>query len=228
MNKQVLAIVGAAVLALLGFVAVVIYAKGADDRALQGTETVTVLRVTQEVAVKTPVDQLGGSVETVKVPKSAVVDGALSSLDSVAGEVTSTTLVPGDQLTSLKFASEGKVKGDVTVPKGMQSISIPIDAQRWVNGTVKAGDKVGVFASYGSNEGVTANPINGLLVLKVDVIPATENAANLSSSLIVAAKTRDAEKIVHALEFGKVRLSLQNSDTDTSGGATITQKDVAP
>lgn len=227
-NKQVLAIVGAAVLALLGFAAVVLYAKGADDRALEGTETVTVLRVTQEVPMKTPVDQLGASVESVKIPKTAIVDGALSSLDSVSGQVTSTALVPGDQLTALKFAAEGKVKGEITVPKGMQSFTIPLDAQRWVGGTVKAGDKVGVFTSYGNNDGKTANPINNLLVVKVDAVAAAEGAANVSSTLTLAAKTLDAEKIIHAIEFGKVWLSLQNADTDTSGGKTITDKDVAP
>ncbi|KQY60273.1 hypothetical protein ASD11_12480 [Aeromicrobium sp. Root495] len=231
MNKQVLAIVGAAVLALLGFAAVVIYAKGADDRALEGTETVTVLRVTQEVPMKTPVEELGASVESAKVPKAAVVDGALTSLDSVAGQVTSTTLVPGDQITSLKFAESGKVKGDLTVPKGMQTLTIPLTSERWLGGTLKPGDKVGVMASYGSgNGGVTGNPIKSLLVIKVAANEVVDGGGgdNATSQLTVAAKTLDAEKIVHALEFGKVWLTLQNADSDTDGGKTITQKDVTP
>ncbi len=230
MNKRVLAVAGAAVLALLAVLAMVIYAKGADDRALRGTETVTVLRVTSQVAAKTPAADLSGSVETVKLPKAAVVDGALTDLSQVSNQVTSTELVPGDQLTRLKFAQPGKVKGDLAVPRGMQTLSIPLPAQRAVAASLKAGDKVGVMISYGSGTGgVTNNAMNGLLVVKVGAsVTEAEGQAGGDVMLTVATTTLKAEKIVHGMEFGKVWLTLQDDDTDTGGGKTIGQKDVTP
>ena len=65
MKKQVIAIIVAAVLALLAVGALVLYANNADDRALEGTETVEILQATEDIPVKTPVAELA---ETCPVP----------------------------------------------------------------------------------------------------------------------------------------------------------------
>ncbi|MGQ2912360.1 Flp pilus assembly protein CpaB [Aeromicrobium sp.] len=223
-NKQLLAIGAAVLLAVLGFAALFAYAKGADDRAFEGTERTTVLRVKQEVATKTPSSELSASVEAVELPKAAVVPGAVTDLSELEGLVTRGVLVPGDQLTPAKFAQADDVKGDTAVPKGMQELSFLLEGQRIVGGALAPGDTIGVMASYA---GRTANPINGVLVLKVDAgVGDGQTAAG--ATLTVAVKTLDAEKIVHAMEFGKVWLTKQNEDTDTGGGRTITDEDVAP
>lgn len=225
MKKQFIAIGIAAVLALLGITALVSYARNADDRALEGTKLAAVLRVTQEVDAKTPASELGDKVETVKIPLTALVPGALTKISDVDGLVTRGVLVPGDQLTSSKFAKADTVKGDAAVPKGMQEVVIPLDGARIVGGSLAAGDRAGVFISY---DGKTANPINGLLVLKVSGGVAGSDGAATSSMLTVAAKTLAAKEIINGMEFGKVWLSKQNADTETDSGKTITQKDVAP
>lgn len=224
MKKQYLIIGAAALLAILGIIALVAYANNADDRAFEGTELVTVVRATAEVPARTAVADLSDKVETTKVPKAALVPGALTSLDEVAGKVTSVALVPGDQLSTAKFGDPADVKADVTVPAGMQELTIPVDGARLVGGVIKTGDRVGVFSSY---DGQTSNPINGLLILKVDNGVAGSDDAT-GTLVTVAVSTLDAEKLVHTLEFGKVWLTLQNDKTDTDGGKTITSKDVAP
>lgn len=224
MNKQVLAVVGAVVLAALGFTALFVYAKGADDRALEGTELVSVLQVTQEVAAKTPAADLADSVATVQLPRAAVVADAVTDLSELDGLVTRGVLVPGDQLAATKFASEDDAEGDTSLPKGMQELSFQLEGQRVVGGALTPGDMVGVFASYPN---VTANPINEVRVLRV-AGGIADGAPEAAATVTVAVRTLDAEKIIHAMEFGKVWLTRQNADTDTDGGRTIEQKDVAP
>ena len=229
MNKQLLAIVGAVALALLGFLALISYARGADDRAFEGTELVTVLRVTAEVPVKTPASELGDSVETVDLPKAAVVEGAIDDLSEIDGLVTRGVLVPGDQLTAAKFDDTNKVKADTNLPKGMQELTVPLENPRIVGGTLVPGDKVGVMTSYtDGQDSVTANPINDLLVIRVNGGVGAAEGEAVSVMVTFAIKTLDAEKVVHAMEFGKVWLTKQNDDTDTGGGRTITKEDVAP
>jgi pilus assembly protein CpaB len=225
MKKQFIAIGVAAVLALLGVAALISYAHNADDRAAAGAKLVSVLRVTEEIPAKTPAADLDGKVETTKIPKSAVVPGALSSTDGLTGLVSTSVLVPGDQLTDAKFAGLDKLKGDAAVPKGMQMLAVPLDGARIVGGALAAGDKAGVFISY---NGKTANPINNLLVLKVSAPAAGSTTPATGTIITFAVKTLDAEKIVHGMEFGKVWLSKQDADTDTSGGKTISQQDVTP
>lgn len=224
MNKQLLAVIGAAVLALAGFGALFVYAQGADDRAFEGTERVSVLRVTQEVPTKTPSSELGDSLEVVELPKAAVVPGAITDLSEVEGQVTRGVLVPGDQLAAAKFAAADDVKGDTAVPKGMQEVSFQLEGQRIVGGALVPGDKVGVMTSY---EGRTSNPVNDVLVLKVDV-GVGEGQSAAGGMVTVAMKTYDAEMVVNAMEFGKVWLTKQNDDTDSPDPKTFDSEDVAP
>lgn len=224
MNKQLIAAGAAALLAVAGIVALVSYANNADDRAFEGTEMVSVLRATAAVPARTPVEKLADSIETVEVPRAALVPGAVNSLADMEDAVTSVALVPGDQLSTAKFGAAESVKAAATVPKGMQELSIPVAGARLVGGAIVEGDRVGVFSSY---DGTTANPINDLLVLKVDNgVAGAEDAAG--TIITVAVDTLDAETIVHTLEFGNIWLTKQNDDTDTGGGKTITTKDVAP
>lgn len=224
MKKQLILVIAAGVLALIGVAALVQYANNADDRALEGTETVTVLRATQAIAAKTPIADLADKVEAVKLPKAAVVDGALRDLDGLAGTVTTTALVAGDQITDAKLAKPDEVKGPTALPDGLQQLSLPISGARLVGGLVRAGDRVGVITSY---NGVTSNPINQLLVLGVDNgVAGAEDAAG--TIVTVAVDTITAQQLVHATEFGTVWLTRQNDTTNTSGGRTITQQDVAP
>lgn len=229
MKKQIIALVTAGALALLGIGAVVIYAQGAEERALEGTETVEVLEATENIALKTPVDEVADKVEVTKVPKAVALEGYLTSLDDLDGQVTSVALVPGDQLAVSKFAQPDDVKGAVAVPDGLQELTIEIGGERFVGGTPKAGDEVGVFSSFALTDGtkITGNPINRLLVLKVaaSALPEEGAAPNL---ITVAVTTKQAEQIIHTKEFGTIWMTLQNDDTDTSGGDTITYQDVAP
>lgn len=224
MKKQFIIIGMAALLAVLGIAALIAYANDADDRAFEGTEMVDVVRATTEVPPQTKAADLAAMTETVKVPRAALVPGALSSLDDAQGLVTSVALVPGDQLSTAKLSEPADVKAGTAVPKGMQELTIPVDGARLVGGAVKSGDRVGVIANF---SGQTANPINGLLVLKVDAgVAGAEGAAG--TLVTVAVNTLDAEKLVNTMEFGTIWLTLQNDDTDTDGGKTITSKDVAP
>lgn len=226
MKKQVIAILVAAVLALLAVVALVVYANNADDRALEGTETVEVLQATEDIPVKTSVSELAGKVELVKIPKSVQIPGALTSFEGLEGQVTTVALVAGDQLSEAKLGKPESVKGPAALPDGMQELTIEIDGARFVGGAVKAGDRVGVFTSYQAGQ-VTSNPINQLLVLTVDAgVAGSDTAAG--TLVTVAVTTLQAQQIVHASEFGTIWMSLQNDTTDVSGPGTIDQTDVTP
>ncbi|HWV27050.1 MAG TPA: Flp pilus assembly protein CpaB [Aeromicrobium sp.] len=229
MKKQVVALIVAGALALLAVGALVVYAKGAQDRALEGTETIDVLVAKEDIAVKTPVAELADKVAVTKVPKSVALDGAISSLDKFDGQVTSVALVTGDQLSAGKLATPDDVKGAVAVPDGLQELAISIAGERFVGGLPKTGDKVGVFSSFTLSDGtkLTGNPINQLLVLKVDNgIAGSEDAAGTIVTLAVTNK--QAKQIIHTREFGAIWMTLQNDKTNTDDDATITYEDVTP
>lgn len=224
MKKQVIAIVVAAVLALLAVGALVVYANNADDRALEGTETIEVLQATQDIPVKTPVSEITEMVELVKVPKSVQIPGAITSLDDLAGQVTTVALVAGDQLSEAKFDSPESVKGPAALPDGLQELTLQIDGARLVGGAVKVGDRVGVYTTYGPS---TANPINQLLVLRVDTGVAGSDTAT-GALVTFAVTTVQAQQLVNVSETGSLWLTRQNDTTSSDSPGSIDSTDVNP
>lgn len=220
MKKQIIAVALAAVLAIAGIFLLVRYAQNADDRARAGTETVEVLIAAQQIPAGTPAEELPELVESVEVQRADLVDDALSSLSGLADQVTNSTLFPGDQLRQGRFGGTEDIIEDPEVPEGMQELALPINGVRLVDGAVSVGDRVGVLATYGDR---TANPINDLLILRVNTESGLDNAR-----ITVAVDTEDALFLVNAVENGSIWLTRQNPDTDTSGGTTVTPQDVAP
>lgn len=227
MNKRVIAAVAAGVLALLGILVLVLYAQGANDRAFDGAKLVPVVRVTQDVKAGTTATDLADQVEVVKLPDESVPSGALTGLDQVSGMSTNASLQAGEVLLKSRFAAPGDAAGgagDNAVPKGLQEVTIALDAERSVGGTVKAGDTVGVIVT---TEGGTNVVLNQVLVTKVQAsLGGGDGAAVTGSMVSVAVGALDAERLVHGQKWGVVWLTLQNADTDTSGSKPITLEDV--
>ena len=93
-----IALVGVGTLLLVGYVS------GAEERALAGEELVGVLVVDQEIEVGAAVEDIADAVRFELVPVKVRVEGAVDGLEDLAGLVTSSGLLPGEQITTSRFA----------------------------------------------------------------------------------------------------------------------------
>ncbi len=232
MRKKLLALTSAAVLAVVGVVSLVSYAQGADERAFADAKMVEVLVVKTAIPVDTPASRITSAVETKKIPMAVRADGALANLDKVKSLATNVELQPGEQVLASRFgALTGKGKTTL-LPVGMQEVSVALSAPRMPTGSVKPGDRVGLMASYAKkdNDGGYTNVVkNNLLVTRVSTSVLSKVGAEEAGVPVLvtfAVRPLDAEKIINAAEFGKVWLTLQNSQTDTAGSKMIESKDV--
>jgi pilus assembly protein CpaB len=242
MKRRLLAAVAALVLAVVGALVLVAYARGADRRALEGTATVQVLVVADPVAEGTPATDLGGSVRTELLPVKAAASGRVRSLADLAGKVATTDLEPGEQLLSSRFAAPSALRaaGTVAVPKGDQELSIQLEPERAVGGRLAAGDTVGVYVSYKlpDGTGVTHVVLHQVLVTQVQggIVAAksadagngaqTSSASGTNLMITLALTSKAAEPVVWGMEHGTVWLSLEPADADTSGTTVIGQQNV--
>ncbi|KRE79686.1 Flp pilus assembly protein CpaB [Arthrobacter sp. Soil763] len=248
MKSRLLAGLAAVVLAILGAILVVSYAQGADTRAVQNLQPVTVLVVQRAVPAGTPVETLKAFVTSQELPDKAVSASALKTLDKEAGKVTAVDLVPGEQLVAERLVEpkELKASGSVQVPKGLQEVSFQLEPQRVVGGRLAPGDHVGVFINL-KEGGLEAKPeksttqltVHKALVTAVQRAPvATPKAASDGSTeptedtslptgmliVTVAVNDVDAAKIVYAAEFEKLWLSREPLDAKDSGRPGIITK----
>jgi pilus assembly protein CpaB len=154
MMRRVLGIVAAVLLAAVGTAFLVIYVRGAEDRALAGQETVEVLVVRETVARSTKAEDLPALVATERIPAKVRADGSITDLDQLDGQVAAVDLLPGEQLVRSRFATPAQLTeaSEVEVPEGLQEVTISLEPQRAVGGQVAPGDLIGFFASFNLND----------------------------------------------------------------------------
>lgn len=153
MIRRVVAALAALVLAAIGILLVVNYANRADERALEGMETQEVLVATEAIETGTEVASLGERVELRLVPLNFVVDGAVSDLAELDGQLTTTALAPGEQLHRGKFSTpeDLRARGEIELPEeaaDLHQVTVALEKSRALGGNVTAGDTVGVFMSF--------------------------------------------------------------------------------
>ena len=249
MKARLLGGIAALVVAIIGTVLLVSYVQGADRRALANTETAEVYVVQKEIAAGTSAANFGDSVIKKTVPKSAVASDSVTTLTELGQKVSAVGLVPGEQLLATRMVEPAQLLGPgrAPVPSGLQEVTVKLSIDRIVGGSLRAGDTVGVILSYAENEKLNVPDQSQLVFHKVLVTavqnstgavtqeqPATttESASDgaLSSKssaaqtnggylITLARPSTDVEKIVHAIEFGKVYLSKESesSTTDNTG-----------
>ncbi|WP_347060136.1 RcpC/CpaB family pilus assembly protein [Blastococcus sp. HT6-30] len=238
MRRRLIAAFAALLLTGVGAVVLLAYVRGADARALAGTETVRVLVVRTPVPVGTPAEELETMVASELLPAKAVADGAVEDLGALAGRVTTVDLQPGEQLLAARFAAptDLRVPGTVPVPEGAAEVSVLLEPQRAVGGRLTAGDTVGVFVSLTQDAGTTHAVLHRVLVTQVQgapapVDPAAEGVETASAGgaaptgsvmVTLALPAAEAEAVVFGAEHGALWLALEPEGTDTSGTEVIT------
>jgi pilus assembly protein CpaB len=149
-NRRILGVVLALVLASVGTWAIVQYVQNADERALEGTELVEVLVVEQSVPEGTPAEELTSYVATTQVPRDSRVPDALIDLDPVLGLVTATELVTGEQVLATRFTTVETLEAQrgIEVPDGLLEVTFTVSPERAVGGALAPGDLVAFVASF--------------------------------------------------------------------------------
>jgi pilus assembly protein CpaB len=184
MARRVLAIFFAILLAVVGTVAVLLYVRQADDRALANSSPVNVLIARERV----PAGTTGESIRTrdlterVRMPAGSVpLDEVLNHIPAELDKLVVTSdLQPGQLVLRRMFSASTRTAGGLAIPEGKVAVSFEATMAEQVAGYVRPGSQVAVFATYqmstdGKNRivgGSGGQTVKGTAVLlpKVEVI----------------------------------------------------------
>lgn len=229
MNRRVVAVAVAVLLALLGAVLLLRYVSAADERAMADLQPVSVLVATAPITEGTPASALGELVEMRELPATAVGPNSVTDLRELGTMVAATDLAAGEQLLAGRFASLQSLQqfGGIPAPEGFHQVTVPLNSSRVVGGTITPGDTVGVFATIGDQ---THLLLHKILVLRVQgglspsaseendsTDPADAPVHEGGVMVTLALTAPDAEKVVFAGENGAIWLSLEDSATPEDG-----------
>ena len=225
MQRRVIAGVLAIVLAVVGAVIVFLYVRGADQRAVAQLDPTNVLVVTQPIAAGQPA-QRGVNVDIRQLPKSAVAADALADAGSLSGKVAAIDLVPGEQVLPSRFVSPADFKGDVVpIPKELVQVTVTLPAEKVLGGLIVPGNTVGVILSVDKPDETTQAILHNVLVARVQKMQANQQQGNEPSAnpnatgafVTLATTAADAERIVWGAEFGRLWLTLERPESNTTG-----------
>ncbi len=151
MNRRVLAIAAATVLALLGAVMVLVYARNADSRAVAGQEAKAVYVSTAVIPAGTSLkDAVNlGLLESTQVAAKAYPVGALTKVDGVNNDdVALADVSPGQYVLAAAFGAEKIGTKAITVPPGQLAVAVSLQDPARVGNFVTPGSHITVYQTY--------------------------------------------------------------------------------
>lgn len=246
MNRRILGIVAAVVLAAAGTFVLVSYVQGAERRALAGERTVEVLVAGAEIAKGTAAQDLDGLVKLEQIPAKVQAQGSVTDLDDLDGKVAAVDLLPGEQIVAARFLEPAVLAQQeaVEVPEGLQQLTVSLQPERAVGGQIRPGETVGFFASFAPDVMPYSTSLTLHKVLVTNVQIASSSSAPPPASdeepdsdrprpapagqllITLAVDPSSAEKIVFAAEHGTVWLSAQPASASEQGTTVKTPETI--
>ena len=242
MGRRIVAIFAAAVVALVGVVAVMLYAKGADDRAVAAQQPSDVYVVKSIVPAGTTLKDAvqNGLIIKTSVVAKGVPAGALTGVDTGNGGLFALSdIQPGEYVLADRFGVKPVGTKAIDVPAGQVAVSISLSDPARVGTFVTPGSHVVLFDTYdpaakassgdsaSSSDAKAAGTSTRVLLDDVLVIamgeasltpaPSTGTgedaaAAQPGALVTVAVTPADAVRLVHGIQTGRLYAALRGAD----------------
>jgi len=237
----------ALILATLATAGVFMYSRGVEEEAKSGGTMTQVVVSKVDLPARTDLDQLikDDQFRIIQVPETVVVDGAITSIDQLAGKNNSVAILAGEQIPAARIS--GNVPGGaLAIPDGMEAITVQLDTPRGVAGSINSGDQVTIYSTFkdapangtGSKKEVTTVVLVPTAELLAVFRPPTSavfgggegetTGEQLPGTLTVtlALTPEDAQHFVFSMEAGSVWFGLLPPDTNGQSQEPITYAQV--
>ena len=231
MNRRIIAVFAAVVLAAIGAGAVLFYVRSADSRAVAGKQARTVLVAEKAIPAGTTGRALrdGGYLRQTRMPTETLPEDTLATVDADLDALVTTAGVQRGQLVLRTMFGTAVNRSGVAIPDGKLAISAKVKSAVFGPGAVRAGTRVAIFYTYtpvdknkrddvsgsGLERGGDVVSVTRLLMTDIEVIsvgpaetgtndaprPASTTASG-DVSITFALDQRQAEILAHATALG--------------------------
>jgi pilus assembly protein CpaB len=194
------------------------------------TETVRVVAAKAAISPRTKITQ--DLVYVREISEEAAHPKAVRDIDTVIGMIAKYEILEGEQIVMDRLYREDERIGLVSsVPGHMRAVTVPVDEVVGVAGFVKPGDKVDIIVTasgVGQTGDVAFTVLEDIEVLAVaqETEDKTQGKAKVSTSVTLAVKPSDAEKLALAEKIGKLRLALRPMFASATKGQGVVSHDL--
>jgi pilus assembly protein CpaB len=214
MNRTRLLMIGALALALGFFVSVTVYKKLQTGTGASSEPMIDVIVAANDLQVGTKIDE--HDIKIVKVPLSALPEGAPRRRSDVIGHGVIIPMTKGEFVLSTKLAGDNAGAGlPSLITNGMRAISVKVNEVVSVAGFVTPGTRVDVLLTGtpgGNTEQETTTVLQNVLVLASGhtLERASTGEAQNTAVITLLVTPEDAEKVALASSEGHIQLALRN------------------
>lgn len=239
MNRRIVAILVAVLLAIAGGVLVVTYARNADERAIAAASPTTVWVAQKPIPAGTTLKdaQRTELIVQTSVAAKALPVGALQTIDADNNALLALSDIQvGEFLMSGRFGSTPIGTKAIEVPSGMLAISVELSDPARVGKFVTPGSHIAIFQSYKIKDLsdtpeakiINENDVHGTSILLGDVLvigmgenplaapstaTGTEGEPKAAGFLVtVALSPKDATFLIHGIQNRVLYAGLRGAD----------------
>ncbi|HEY2878183.1 Flp pilus assembly protein CpaB [Nocardioides sp.] len=245
MDRRRLLLILAVFVAVMGTALVFLYVQGADKRANNKFDNVSVLKATQDIAAGENYDQAltAGKISLQPVPQNQLTSGYQTTTTALKGKIASVPIFAGQQIIESQFGNTvAATSSTLAIPKGMIAISVNLTDPDRVAGNIQNGSAVAIFVTGQLTNGTTGASTGGdiqstrLLLPKVTVLnvgspqpPTTSTSTDESgvqttetlprTLLTIAVSQKDAQKVIVASKALDLTFGLLTPDSNVKSAA---------
>jgi len=150
--------------------------------------------------------------DTASLPEDFVPPGAVPDIATVIGRILTSDMDAGETLTRSRLAATTVGPVAALVPEGLRAVVVPSGAPA---GTVRAGDRVEVYATYGGGRPHTELVATGLEVVRVLAGGASSGSGVGGTStsdpgvaLVLLVDGDAAARLAYAHAFGQLQIAI--------------------
>jgi pilus assembly protein CpaB len=243
MGRRVMAVLAAMVVGLVGVAAVLLYAKGADSRAVADQRPQTVYMAKERVpSGTTAADAVAkGLMVTTQIAAKGIPAGALTKVDEATGKLVALSdIAAGDFVVASRFGTTPLGQKAIQVPDGLVAVSVSLSDPGRVGTFVTPGSRIVIYDTYvpaaatkGAAAGtkVTQVLLDDVLVIAVGSTSLTPVAtaegqaaappAAAGALVTVAVPPATAAKLVHGIQTGTLYAALRGTDSKANLGQVV-------
>jgi len=247
MDRRRLLLILAVFVAIIGTALVFLYVQGADKRAGDKFDNVSVLKATQDIAAGEKYDSAlaAGKISSADVPRNQLTAGYQTSTTALKGKIASVPIFAGQQIITSQFGTSVEAASStLPVPEGMMAISVNLTDPDRVAGNIQNGSQVAIFVTGSlTNTASTATGASAtedlestrLLLPKVTVLnvgspqppttsttteeDGTQTTEQLPRTLLtLAVSQKDAQKVILASKALSLTFGLLTSESQVKPG----------
>lgn len=242
MKRPVVPIVLALVLALVAAFLVYLYARSAENRALQDQQPVSVLISAKEIPAGVSLGDANsqGLLTSTQVAEKVRPAGSISEVTAANSGLVALAAVPAGQiLMTSSFGIEVPTSAALEVPDGLMAVTVQLEDPAKVGTFLRPGSEIAVFDTVklpaetegGDPVSKTIPILDRVEVLAVGDVAAPQEASATAESWVtklvtVAVDQAQAERLVHGAQTGALYMALLGDTTTLTPSKGLSDQDL--